>query len=167
MTIHVTPAGTRGTPVPRLPGPLVAGMNRLINGMYRRLGSRMRVGGQQLLILRTIGSKSGQERETVLSWWPDETSTDGAVLVAATYGGSAQHPAWFLNLATYPDKVWIEREGKRVHVRPETLTGTEREEAWRMIVARAARYGGYEEKTDREIPVVRLRPVELPGTESR
>jgi hypothetical protein len=33
--------------------------------------------------------------------------------------------------------------------------------------ARAARYSGYEEKTDREIPVVRLRPVELAGTESR
>lgn len=120
-----------------------------------------------MLILRTIGAKSGQERETVLSWWPDETQPDASVLVAATYGGSAQRPAWFLNIATHPENVWIEREGQRLHVRPETLMGTERAEAWRTIVARAARDGAYEEKTDREIPVIRLRPVEAAGTESR
>jgi deazaflavin-dependent oxidoreductase (nitroreductase family) len=137
----------------------MAGLNRLFNGIYRRFGSRMRVAGQPLLLLRTIGAKSGQERETVLGWWPDKGSTDGSVLVAATASGSVRHPAWFLNLAGNPDKVWIERDGQRVRVQPETLLGTEREEIWRTVVAPTGRYGSYVEKTDREIPVIRLRPI--------
>jgi len=55
--------------------------------------------------------------------------------------------------------VWIEVGKRTLHVQPEALTGGERAQAWQRIVARAPGYGAYQEKTDREIPVVRLRPA--------
>ena len=75
----------------------------------------------------------------------------------ASYGGTAQHPAWYVNMAKNPDQVWITVGGRKIHVRPESLKGAERAEAWSRIVAKAPGYAGYATKTDREIPVVRLR----------
>jgi F420H(2)-dependent quinone reductase len=50
--------------------------------------------------------------------------------------------------------------GKRhVKVRPESLKGPEREAAWRRVVETSPRYGTYEEKTGRLIPVIRLTPI--------
>jgi F420H(2)-dependent quinone reductase len=46
--------------------------------------------------------------------------------------------------------------GGPVAVRAEQLHGAEREEAWRRIVAASAQFGGYQENTDRELPVIRL-----------
>ncbi len=159
MTIQVPRNGTRGTKQPQMPKSLMAGLNRLFNGIYRRLGSRMQISGRPLLLLTTIGAKSGQQRETVLGYWNEEGAADGSVLVAATAGGSAVQPAWLHNLARNPDKVWVERAGERLHVTPEALTGTEREAAWQKITDASAQYRSYNDKTDREIPVVRLRPV--------
>ena len=64
---------------------------------------------------------------------------------------------WYFNLAKNPDQVWITIDGRKVHVLPESLEGAEREEAWKRIVAQSPGYGDYTTKTDREIPVVRLR----------
>jgi len=47
-----------------------------------------------------------------------------------------------------------------VRVNPETLKGAFRTTAWKRIVSEFANYGAYEQKTDREIPVIRLTPVE-------
>ena len=60
-------------------------------------------------------------------------------------------------MAKNPDKVWVTIDGRKIHVQPESLKGAEREEAWRRVVAKSKGYGNYTAKTDREIPVVRLR----------
>lgn len=91
-----------------------------------------------------------------MAWFPDG---EDAWLVVASFGGSAHHPAWFHNLARHPDDVWIEVDDRRVKVRPESLHGAEREERWQRITAVAENFAGYERKTDREIPVVRLTPA--------
>ena len=57
-----------------------------------RLGGRM--GGQAILLLSTTGRRSGQPRETPLSYYRDGT----CYLVVASNWGQAQYPAWFLNL---------------------------------------------------------------------
>jgi hypothetical protein len=49
--------------------------------------------------------------------------------------------------------------GRKVRVRAESLAGEAREAAWRRITAEQPIYGGYEQKTDRAIPVVRLTPA--------
>jgi deazaflavin-dependent oxidoreductase (nitroreductase family) len=74
----------------------------------------------------------------------------------ASLGGAPNHPNWFYNMAGNPDKIWIEIKGRKTKVRPQTLSGPEYEDAWRRIVAAYAGYGGYAQKTDRLIPVIRL-----------
>ena len=70
--------------------------------------------------------------------------------------GTADHPSWFYNLAEHPDRVEIEIQGRKTTATPQTLTGDERAAAWERIIREQPRYAGYQEKTDREIPVVRL-----------
>jgi deazaflavin-dependent oxidoreductase (nitroreductase family) len=89
----------------------------------KRPGSKMRVAGQPLLVLTTIGATSGRERETVLGYWPDETQQDGSLLVIGSNMGAAAHPGWLFNMARHPDQVWIHRNGTRERVTPETLEG--------------------------------------------
>jgi deazaflavin-dependent oxidoreductase (nitroreductase family) len=130
---------------------------RLFNGqsvwMYRRLGRTS--GGRAGLLLTTIGARSGRERIVALGKFGDG---EGRWLVVASLAGAARHPAWFINLARNPDKVWVEIGRDRFKVRPELLRGEERTDAWRRIVAEAPGYGRYEQMTDREIPIVRLTP---------
>ena len=106
-----------------------------------------------MVILTTRGAKTGQTRTSPLGGFADG---EDAWLVAATIGGSARHPAWFLNMAAHPDDIWLEVGTERFKVRGESLEGTERVEALARIAKVASRYGKYQEKTDREIPIVRL-----------
>ncbi len=156
MSVEVTPRGTRGFEPPKLPGPLIGAMTGVGRLAHRILGDRMRVMGRPLLLLETVGARSGRPRTAMLGWFPD--TADGSWLVVASYAGAARHPAWFLNLAGNPDRAWAQVGSRRVKVRPESLTGAERAEAWQRIVSLAPGYAGYQQKTDREIPIVRLTP---------
>jgi deazaflavin-dependent oxidoreductase (nitroreductase family) len=126
--------------------------------MFRISGGRMRVQGRPLLLLTTIGAKTGRRRSTALGWFPDDDGPASSRLVVASAGGAAAHPAWYVNLARRPDGPAIEVDGRRFAVTAESLSGAERERAWARIVALAPTYGKYEQQTDREIPVVRLIP---------
>ena len=156
MSVELTPRGTRGRESPRLLRPLMRAMSRLSVPLYHRFGDRMRVMGRPLLLLTTLGAKSGKVRKTILASFPDG---DNAWLVVASSGGSAKHPAWYVNMARNPDRVSIEIGRRQFKVEPQSLRGAERAEAWRRIVSLAPGYAAYQEKTDREIPIVRLRVV--------
>jgi deazaflavin-dependent oxidoreductase (nitroreductase family) len=160
MTIRVTANGTRGASIPRL---LFRVANGPVLALVRLLRGRgLRVAGQPVLLLTTVGARSGRQRTVPLLWFSDGQDR---WLVVASSGGMANHPAWYLNVARNPSKVWIEVAGRRLHVEPELLAGAEREAAWSRIKILAPVYGTYELKTDREIPVIRLRaaPVDSPG----
>ncbi len=154
MSVELTPKGTRGAEWPRLPGFLMQAMLGVMVVTYRLLGDRVKIMSQAPILLTTVGAKTGKVRKTVLLRFADGESW----LVVASFGGSARHPAWYFNLAKNPDKVWIEIAGGTMKVRPESLQGAEREEALRRIVATAPIYAAYQEKTDRQIPVIRLTP---------
>jgi deazaflavin-dependent oxidoreductase (nitroreductase family) len=62
------------------------------------------------------------------------------------------------NIAAHPDKVQIELAGRKQAVTAEQLHGAAREEAWRQITSAASRFAQYQEKTDRELPIIRLVP---------
>ena len=164
MSIEVSPPGTRGFQPPRVPGPLMSAMIGISLFVYRLLGDRMRVMGRPLLRLETVGAKSGRRRIAILGWFPD--AAEASWLVVASYAGSARHPAWFLNLAKHPDRVWVEIGKQRFRVRPESLKGTDRTQAWERIVSLSPGYGNYQTKTDREIPIVRLQRIENSGAEA-
>jgi deazaflavin-dependent oxidoreductase (nitroreductase family) len=160
VTIRVNPTGTRGARVPKR-GP-VWKLFQLIGkrqvGTYRR-GGEQRVSkkmGFPVVLLTTRGAKTGQTRTTPIGGFPDG---DDSWLVMATLAGAARHPAWFLNMAKHPDEIWLEVGPERFKVRGESLDGQERADAIARIATISPRYGAYQEKTDREIPVVRLTRV--------
>ena len=147
MAVELTPNGTRGAKMPRMPRPIAKVMFRFLVSPITRL-----MGGK-VLTLFTVGSKSGRTHEVDLGWWPD---MDNRWLIVASNNGEANHPAWYYNLARNPDKVWIKVDGRKVKVRPESLRGEERETKYNKIVSIAPGYGDYRRKTDREIPIIRL-----------
>jgi deazaflavin-dependent oxidoreductase (nitroreductase family) len=122
-----------------------------VRWVHRLTGSKM--AGQPLLYLQTIGAKSGEPRTSVVMAF---TEGNDAWLIVASRGGTAGHPSWLYNLAAHPDRIEIEVEGRRTAVSAETLTGEERAAAWERITTAQPRFAGYQDKTDREIPVVRL-----------
>ncbi len=126
-------------------------VNKLAAGRIRRKGGRFM--GFNALILTTIGRKSGAERTNPVGCFPGK---DGSWLIVASAAGAAGNPAWYYNIAAHPDQVQIEVEGRKVAVVAEQLHGAERAEAWELIVATAPRFGQYQQKTDRELPVIRL-----------
>lgn len=161
MSVELTPRGTRGWEAPRLLRPLMGAMSRMQVRLYHRFGNQMRVQGMPVLLLTTLGAKTGKLRQTVLIWFPDSDASDSdqSWLVVASGAGSARHPAWFVNLARNPNRVSIEIGGRQVKVEPQSLRGEERTAAWKRIVALAPGYAAYEQRTDREIPIIRLRAV--------
>jgi len=146
MGVELTPSGTRGVKIPNIPRVLRKPLFKLAAWLMRR-------GGAPLVNVTTVGAKSGQPHTVPLSAFREG---DDAWLVVASFGGAAKHPAWYHNMAKNPDKVRIEIGKRKLKVQPESLKGEEREKAWQRIVAEAPNYADYQEKTDREIPVVVL-----------
>jgi deazaflavin-dependent oxidoreductase (nitroreductase family) len=149
MSVDLTPKGTYGVNM-KMPRP----MWKVIQ-VFISLGVRLR--GGQLLTLTTVGAKTGRTHCVPLAWYPAAAGEAKAWLIVASYAGAAKHPAWYINMAKNPDKVWVEVDHRKTKVTAESLKGAEREAAWRRIVAAAPNYNAYQSKTDREIPVVRLR----------
>ncbi|HET9202893.1 MAG TPA: nitroreductase family deazaflavin-dependent oxidoreductase [Acidimicrobiia bacterium] len=159
MSVTLSSSGTRGVTIPGFAKPLMAvgmGISHLAFGL---LGDRMKIQGRPLLELTTVGARTGKRRRVILAWF-DDPANPGARIIVGSNGGATRHPGWCHNLAHNPDKAWIEVGGEEIKVRPDSLHDGERAAHWARIVALAPGYGGYTEKTDREIPVIRLTPVD-------
>ena len=152
MSVMVTPRGTRGVSYP-IPMRLMALLTRIPVALQRLSRGRLTMHGQPLLLLTTMGARTGQPRTSMVTQFPE---SDGSTLIVASFGGAAKHPAWYFNLAKHPDQAFIERNGRRIRVQAISLSGEEREAAWQQIVRIAPGFAEYQRKTDREIPVVRL-----------
>jgi deazaflavin-dependent oxidoreductase (nitroreductase family) len=109
----------------------------------------------RFLVLHTTGRKSGEPRQTPLSY----TKDGDAYVVIASDGGSPHNPDWYMNLTQDPD-VEIDVRGRRRPARAETVTGADRDRLWSQAVGTFGGYAGYQARTDREIPVVRLVPAD-------
>ena len=123
--------------------------------LVRTNGRRTVLGpiGAPILLLETIGRKSGQARVSPLLY-----ARDGdAVIVVGSNFGQAHHPAWTGNLMARPDAVVVVG-GQRIAVRATLLGGDDAEAAYRKMVEVASTYAAYRNRTDREIRVFRLVP---------
>jgi deazaflavin-dependent oxidoreductase (nitroreductase family) len=107
--------------------------------------------GTTTLILTTTGRKSGEERSTPLIY---RRHGDDYVIVASQ-GGAPTHPAWYLNLSEHPD-VTVQVKADRFAATARTATAEERPDLWKLMAERWPAYNDYQQKTDREIPVVVL-----------
>lgn len=146
-----TPNGTRGARQP--------GHSRIERWGNTRMVKRIRRKGSpedaKVVVLVTIGSKTGMERATPVRRFPGR---DGSTIVVASAAGAARNPSWYFNMAAHPDRVRIDVAGRRIEVTAEQLHGSERDAAWREITALSHGYARYETATDRVIPVIRLTP---------
>lgn len=156
--LDITPAGSRGAWTPwgsfimRIFKPIMDGQV----ARYRRTAGPTppKMMGFPTVLLTTVGAKTGHEHTSVLGGFQDG---DDAWLVVGSKSGASTHPHWFINLAKHPEQVWLEVGNRRMKVVPTLLKGQEREAALAMVAAVAPRYGDYQKKTDREIPIVRLK----------
>ncbi|MFC8448308.1 nitroreductase family deazaflavin-dependent oxidoreductase [Kitasatospora sp. NPDC057223] len=111
--------------------------------------------GAPCLLLDTLGRQSGRWRRTVLIYGRDGED----YLIVASLGGSDHHPLWYLNLTANPD-VRLRVGPERFTARAETLPAEEKARVWPGLVEVFAPYAGYQAKTQRDIPVVRLTRTE-------
>jgi deazaflavin-dependent oxidoreductase (nitroreductase family) len=107
--------------------------------------------GTQTLLLTTTGRRSGEQRTTPLIYGRDGDS----YLVVASKGGAPEPPAWYLNLSAEPE-VEVQVLGDRFRARARTASAEEKPALWEKMVAEWPSYDEYQEKTEREIPVVVL-----------
>jgi deazaflavin-dependent oxidoreductase (nitroreductase family) len=108
--------------------------------------------GTKILILFTKGRKSGEERANALIMEPDGDD----YLIVASKGGAPAPPAWFLNLEAHPEAVEVQVKGDRFKVNARIATPEEKPRMWKKMTEAWPDYDAYQEKTDREIPVVVL-----------
>ncbi len=150
-------AGKQQTRRPGTPGAFSRWMQHRANARMNRKVRRGRgtFMGMDVLILNTVGSRSGEPRETPVAWFAD--GADDRLIVAS--GGGSRNPDWFDNLMAHPDRASIELPGREpVPVTPHRLDGAERERAWQVIATAQPRIAKYQSKSDREYPVIRLTP---------
>jgi deazaflavin-dependent oxidoreductase (nitroreductase family) len=107
------------------------------------------------LILKTVGRKSGKTRLAPLlfNYWRDE------IVIVGSKGGSDEHPAWFHNLKA-AETVDVQVRDKRYRCKWRIAEGAERAKIWPFMVDYYPEYRSYQARTEREIPVVVLTPVE-------
>jgi deazaflavin-dependent oxidoreductase (nitroreductase family) len=127
-------------------------------GVYRATKGKLfgRMGKSPILLLNTVGRKSGKKRTTPLLYVMDG---EDFVLIASK-GGAPTHPAWYLNLMANPD-VAVEVGDREVRVRAEEVSGAEKTRLWQKMVEMYPTYDDYQTKTEREIPLLVLRPVTI------
>lgn len=104
-----------------------------------------------ILILTTTGRVTGATRKHALIFGRDGDD----VLVVASKGGSPDHPQWYENLVADPN-VRVQIEGERYPAVARTATPDEKARLWPTMTELWPSYDEYQERTDRDIPVVVL-----------
>ena len=106
------------------------------------------------LLLTTTGRKSGERFVFPVFYGKDGDS----YIVVASKGGAPQHPGGYRNLLVNPD-VDVQVGTAKLKARARTATGAERARLWQEALKFWPPYAEYQQKTEREIPVVLLDPV--------
>ena len=128
----------------------------LVVGVRSRLAQR---GSAAQVVLysgthTTTGRKSGKEHTVPLLYLPDGEN----LVVVGSNGGTATHPAWWLNLTANPE-VGVEIGDRKLRVRAEKAGPEEKARLWKELVAMYRSYEDYRRRTDRDIPVMLLKPT--------
>jgi deazaflavin-dependent oxidoreductase (nitroreductase family) len=107
--------------------------------------------GGPLLIMTTVGARSGQLRENPLAY----TRDGERYVVIASKGGAPTHPSWYHNLVANPD-VTLEVLGERFPARARVAEGEEHDRLYRSQAELMPGFAEYQRRTSRKIPVVVL-----------
>ncbi len=124
----------------------------LIHTSRGRIGSKL--GTQTILILHTIGRKSGLERAIPIAYFDYE----GKYLIVASNWGKDKNADWYFNIISQP-RAEIDVRGEKVSVLAREVQGSEYEAMWKFATERNPPYLDYQKMTTRHIPIVVLEPV--------
>ena len=134
--------------------------NRLTDvhvGLYKltggRIGARMLRGSGRMLLLDHVGAKSGKHRTIPLLYIDDGDD----VVIVASKGGSHKHPSWYHNLKANPDTT-VQIGGEKRQVHAHEAKPREKKRLWPRLVEVWSDYDRYQERTERQIPLMILSP---------
>jgi proline iminopeptidase len=113
--------------------------------------------GAKTLLLTTRGRKSGNPTTAPLIYEQDGDT----YVVVASKGGAPRHPGWYRNLVKDPN-VEVQVMDDVFAAQARTATGEERERLWQLAAQQWPDYDAYQQRTDRQIPVVVLERVQQP-----
>ena len=123
---------------------------RTTNG---RIGSKL--GKQTILLLETIGRKSGQPRLIPIAYFYHEAK----YLIVESNWGKDTHADWYLNLRKHP-RAALHVKGRRITVEAHDVQGEEYDRLWRFATERHSPYQRYQEITSRRISIVVFQPID-------
>ncbi|MDH3260250.1 MAG: nitroreductase family deazaflavin-dependent oxidoreductase [Acidimicrobiia bacterium] len=132
-------------------------LSAIHTAVYRLTGGRIgrRLVDNDMLLLTTRGRKTGALHTVPLLYLKDEND----LIVIASWGGRPYHPHWYANLEAHPQAA-VQVLRRRWNVIAAPMEEDERQQWWPSIVAAHRGYAAYQARTDRPIPVLRLRPTE-------
>ncbi|GAA3679576.1 nitroreductase/quinone reductase family protein [Nonomuraea antimicrobica] len=111
--------------------------------------------GARLLLLTTVGARTGAMHTTPLGYLPD----GDRLLVIASAGGAPSHPSWYHNLRANP-QVTVEDGIFTYQAKAVVLEGEERDRLFARAVETDPGWGRYQESSGRVLPVVALLPID-------
>ena len=111
--------------------------------------------GRPVIVLTSVGARTGKIRKTPLM----RVEHDGVYAVVASLGGAPKNPVWYHNLKKNSHVELQDRGTKRDYVARE-VTGDEKAAWWDRAVEAWPDYAKYQTKTERQIPVFVLEPLE-------
>ncbi|MFJ5557016.1 nitroreductase family deazaflavin-dependent oxidoreductase [Streptomyces sp. NPDC093250] len=111
-------------------------------------GTTLQNTGLPVILLTSVGAKSGKLRKTPLM----RVEHEGRYAVVASLGGAPTHPVWYHNLKADP-RVELQDGQSKWDMTAREVTGEEKAEWWARAVEAYPPYADYQRKTDREIPV--------------
>jgi deazaflavin-dependent oxidoreductase (nitroreductase family) len=133
--------------------------NDAIIDEFRANGGAVNRFGSDLVLVHTVGARSGVERVHPLMGIRDGEGW----LIAASKGGAPEHPGWYHNLVAHPETVVEVPDGQggvaTVPVTASVLQGAAHDAGWAQFVRRSRAFAEYDERSgSRRIPVVKLTP---------
>jgi deazaflavin-dependent oxidoreductase (nitroreductase family) len=111
--------------------------------------------GKHLLLLHTIGRRTGEERVKPMVY-----ATDGdSFLIGGSNGGAEKEPLWIGNVEAMPE-ITVELGDRTLTAKPTVLRdGPERDRLYSVLVDYWPDFRQYETNTTRQFPVIRLDPI--------
>ena len=121
---------------------------------YERSGGReantLRDTGLPIIVVTMRGNKSGKIRKIALM----RVEHAGEYALVASKGGAPEHPVWYYNLTSDSDNLTIQDGPEPLPFRVRQVEGDKRAAWWERAVAAYPPYADYQQKTDRQIPVL-------------
>jgi deazaflavin-dependent oxidoreductase (nitroreductase family) len=108
-----------------------------------------------IVVITSVGAKSGNLRKNPVM----RVERDGIYVAIASKGGADDQPEWYHNFVAHPEVDLQDGAVKKTY-RAEQVEGEERADLWELAVNTWSTYGEYQKKTERQIPVFKLTPID-------